>query len=126
MENYDETLPKEISSTLDFLKRRRKNSEDLPEDEQSYYDPDPYNESMHRFYRTGKYEYMKLFTEEGFRDMQLVLEFSKVAKDRNIDCRNDFLTVLQSLEMIINVISGEENQDLFNKFEALYQKMIKF
>jgi len=145
-------LPKEISSAISFLINGK---DSIPTDERtlfflrsllildkaseelifevsdklseydSYYDPDPYGESLHRIYTTGKNEYLKLFTEEGFCDMQLVLEFSKIARVHNGGCKRDFSDILESLKMVVDVASGEENQTLLDKFKALYRKMIR-
>ncbi|ORX84547.1 hypothetical protein BCR32DRAFT_306550 [Anaeromyces robustus] len=153
IEEYkDDLLPKEISSAISFLINGK---DSVPTDERilfflksllildkaskelifevsdklseyaSYYDPDPYSESLHRIYTTGKNEYLKLFTEERFRDMQLVLEFSKIARIHNSGCKRDFADILESLKMIVNVAFGEENQTLLNKFKILYRKMIR-
>ena len=92
---------------------------------ESYYAPDSYDESLHRIYRTGINEYLKLFTEDRFQDIQLVLEFSRIAKDHNINCQREFVIILKCLEMVVSVTSGEDNRFLVNKFETLYQKMIK-
>ena len=90
----------------------------------SYYDPDPYVESLRRIHEIGIYEYAKLFTEAGFNDIQLVLEFSKIARTHNPDCKRDFKEVLNSLKMITEIVKESgENVALLRKFKLLYERI---
>jgi len=50
----------------------------------SYYQDDPCEESSNRLYSLGPSESQKMFSEDYFSDMQLVLEFSRLARVQKI------------------------------------------
>ena len=90
----------------------------------SYYETDPYEKSSSNLHNIGIYECEKLFTEECFHDLQLVLEFSKLTQTENIYCRSDFELFMQSLKVIIETTAEDKtNSSLFQKFKYLYEKM---
>lgn len=78
----------------------------------SYYKGDPYYKSLIWIYKTGIHEYAKLFTEEGFKNIQLVLEFSKVVGS------SDFYDIWSSVEIITDMVMNADD-DLSQKFKSL-------
>lgn len=98
--------------------------EDALSEYDSYYEPDPYFESSKRLHNIGIYEYLKLFTEECFSDLQIVLEFSKLTKIQNADCKRDFEIFLRAITVIIETVKEDRsNSELLRKFKCLYERM---
>lgn len=91
---------------------------------ESYYDPDPYIQSSKRLHEIGIYEYSKMFTEECFSDLQIVLEFSKLTKIQNADSRRNFEIFLRVLKVIVETTKeNSANAMLLQKFKSLYERI---
>ncbi len=149
----DDLLPKEIKSAIDFFSN---SDQEIPADEKSlfylrsllilvkadesllnvvvdklseydsYYQDDPYEESSNRLHSLGIYEYQKMFSEDGFRDMQLVLEFSRLARVQNSGCKRDFGIFSHALRVIVETTSETTaNATLLKKFKYLNERIVE-
>lgn len=102
------------------------NIEDKLSEYESYYQADPYRTSSNHLHDIGIYEYKKMFTEECFNDLQLVLEFSRLTKIQNADCRRDFEIFFDALKVIVETTKEDNtNAELLRKFKYLYKRMLE-
>lgn len=92
----------------------------------SYYKPDPYKVASRRLHDVGIFEYKKFFAEENFKDLVLVLEFSKLMKNHNKACARDFEVFSDVLKVIVETfVENESNSVLLQKFKELYERVVR-